>query len=1117
MYKFLIALIFVPALLFAGSFQNRYFQDQENCLNLKYISSKKIADSWYHAFYGQVSEDNDYKYYLYIFRNTNSEPEKFRLTKLNFIEEIQPENFDFTVYKEKQVSFYYKTTKNNFYFYTGLKVGDKINSDLFTKFKNNKDSFLYYSQKDNSVINTPNTIPGEGNITSLSSNICYAFKYGYDNKRQLTIKIASKDKYYIYFIKPPYQFQSFENKCSMFDASEKQLPIFDSIESDLAYRIEDYNFQRICNKLSRDYKDTITGMFKQKDNREQVLSKFFCSSAALASLPDMKQMLSYNLNYYYNDSTDLFVPCEFEPDNSLFELSNFIDNSFEESYHSWFNIKNYSQDENYFLEFQKNYNISDAKNDNYLDSYKTLLDFSYTNSPYFTNIKMNQTSFLKAADSLIEATFMKYYTVLSNFSYGVTNLENLETRYQNQFYDTLLDTSHNITKFYDSLIDNIPQVLVNYHNYLDSVKSLGYLFPDKEKAKTNNIINDFTGYSFKFISGYYETMDEKLAEEYSSSDECCFDSLSGSLINNKFLNQCRSIVSNSAAYMDKHSLFQAKLSNLLDNRALSDYLKNNEDIQEFCQSNQFYFIDKEQFLKSLIRKNFMDKKSGKSSLMVQMKIWNPIHFYTNYFTNTAVYSRNLPDEKLKSISDIRLIFPDFVDRIKNVSLFYNELNKNLNLKKKNEQAIENKIVLDVKNNLKGYFDIKNYFNETLSELKMKYTNAIQDFSKITSNRNYFQDRIRLLSGNYKEFDTEAGKFFYSDDYQKVLNQLIHNTLFNSLFSKYTMNKQNDFVHFEAEYNKVYQQMTIDFNNLMKQYHADRSRLPDFKKYDGYFGTNTAGDWPVLLTKNKKKTLKEYMEDKMIAVLTNTADLSDLLDMNRLKEAVRSSLKRKNSDIDLSGMLISESHQNNINIRVGELGYNIKGNNLVYEIKKIRAIDNNLWVIFSTTTKIPESYVDRIDLTRTNTLNIPDSFNKMLSENKLIRGDYYDDVVMLYPGRVLLYKHGSTDNSTKNENNLKRLVVLDYSGGKNIIRNDAASQLKQLNHLFNEKIDAIYSFYDKNKKETELIINMRNNILFLKYNKNGFVPSDEEDCLLNNSFIITDELDKFVFKYKLTGY
>jgi hypothetical protein len=240
-------------------------------------------------------------------------------------------------------------------------------------------------------------------------------------------------------------------------------------------------------------------------------------------------------------------------------------------------------------------------------------------------------------------------------------------------------------------------------------------------------------------------------------------------------------------------------------------------------------------------------------------------------------------------------------------------------------------------------------------------------------------------------------------------------------------------------------------------------------------------------------------------------------MDNLKKAVRSNLIRNDSNIDLSGMLISESRQNDINIRIGDLGYVIKGNNLVYEVKKIRVIENNLWMIFSTTTKIPESFVDTIDLTKANMSYIPDSFNKMLSDNKLIRGDYYDDIVMIYPGRVLLYKHGSTDNSTKNDDNLKRLVVLDYSSGKFIIRNNAALQLKELNNLFNEKIDDIYSYYDEKKKETELIINMRNNILFLRYNKNGFIRTDQENSLLKNSFIFEEGFNKFVFKYRLTGY
>jgi hypothetical protein len=304
---------------------------------------------------------------------------------------------------------------------------------------------------------------------------------------------------------------------------------------------------------------------------------------------------------------------------------------------------------------------------------------------------------------------------------------------------------------------------------------------------------------------------------------------------------------------------------------------------------------------------------------------------------------------------------------------------------------------------------------------------------------------------------------------------------------------------------------------MKQYKSIRGRLPDFNRYDICFRIEAAEDWPQLLTRDKKKTIKESIEERIIDTLTDTDFLNGFLDRDSLRKAVRSELTGQDSGIDLSGMMISEAGQNSISIRIGDLGYHIKGNSLVYELKRVRVIENNLWMVFSTGTKIPESFVDKIDLTKTDMLSIPDSFNKMLSENKLVRGDYYDDVVMLYPGRVLLYKHGSTDNSTKQDNNLKRLAVLDYSSGKFIIRNDVSAQLNKLNDLFNEKIDAIYSFYDEKKKETELIVNMRNNILFLRYNKNGFVRSSREESLLKNSFIFTEGLNKYVFKYRLTGY
>jgi len=1119
--------LLLPALLFSAIFENRYFLDQEKCLNLRYISSKKIADNWYHAFFGQVNGDNDYKYYFYLFCNTNAEPVKFQLIKLNFIEEIQAENFDFTVYKEKEISFYYKTSKNNLYFYTQLRFGDKINTDLFSRYKNSKDSFLYYSQKDNTVIHTPNAPPGWDFIPGISSNICYAFKYAYDNKEQFYIKIASKDKYYIYFIKPPYTFSSFENNSSIFDASEKQLPIFDSIENDLANRIEEYNIQRICDNISRDYHNKITGMLAQKDNRDHNLPQFLNSSFILVSISDVKQVVKSNLNYYYNDSSDLFVPYRFHVDNSLFDVTNFIINPFEEAYHSRFNMENFQEEYDYFLEFQKNYNSADpvlksVKSDNYLDFYKNLLNSSYSNTTYFTNIKTIETNFLFYADTEIETSFKKYFPLLTDFSNGLAYLENMETRFSNNFYDGIMDSNKKMAEFYNVLMNNIPQVLVNYRNYINELENSGYIIPEKVKLKTNSIINDFTEYSFQLISDYYDNIQDKLTAEYSCMDEGTIDLLSKDIStgNKKFLNQCRTIVSNSYAYMAKHSLFKYNLSNLIENKTLIDYLNSDKEIDEFCQSNQFYSIDKENFIIGLIQKNIMDKKFGNAPFPVNMKIWNPIHFYTNYFTNSFIsYSRNLTAEKFKSDANIPSLFPAFIDYIKKVSQFYNELSKNLNLKNKNNHDNGNKIIRDFKYNLQNYLDIKNFFHEYLSELKAGYTDAIRDFSKISSERNYFQNRIQLLSGNYRDFNAETRTFFYGDDYQQFLNQLAHDALFENIFKKSSafISGQKDFIEFEAAYKKVYQQMVLDFSDLMKQYQSLRSIFPDFNKYDICFRTNSADEMPQLLTQDKKKTIKETVEDRIMNILTDEDFLNCFLDRDSLKKAIRSGLTRQDSGIDLSGMMISEAGQNSISIRIGELGYHINSSNLVYELKRVRAIDNNLWIIFSTTSTIPESFVDKIDLTKIDTLNIPDSFEKMLSENKLIRGDYYDDVVMIYPGCVLLYKHGSTDNSTKNDNNLKRLVVLDYSSGKFIIRNDASAQLKELNDLFNEKIDAIYSYYDEKKKETELIVNMRNNILFLRYNKNGFVNSSREESLLKNSFIFTDGLNKYVFKYRLTGY
>ncbi|MEK6793513.1 MAG: hypothetical protein AABZ39_01955 [Spirochaetota bacterium] len=128
--------------------------------------------------------------------------------------------------------------------------------------------------------------------------------------------------------------------------------------------------------------------------------------------------------------------------------------------------------------------------------------------------------------------------------------------------------------------------------------------------------------------------------------------------------------------------------------------------------------------------------------------------------------------------------------------------------------------------------------------------------------------------------------------------------------------------------------------------------------------------------------------------------------------------------DLTSMMIAESDDDGKRVRIGRLSFTIEDRErTAFEIKKALVIGTKLWLLMSTTSRIPEAYLDCIDMAKEHGIAVR-KHDDLLAAGRIIRGDYYDDLVEVASNKLLVFRHESGRDAEQN-----RFISVDVSSAE----------------------------------------------------------------------------------------